>query len=235
MAAAGERGAKRRAPRWPTPCSSDVVRSCRHLHHAQLRARYERAAALVRRIRARTTASRRAPDRQARIICSSRIRARNPRLIARRRAGSLRPLCSPARPDRHRPGAENERWSSTTSPRSSLRRPRLAATAIIVAHRATRRRRGRRVHPDQAGSDDVSIARTLRLIDQWGVGRAGFDDGLAIMWNTNRRAAPGATVTVLRSTRRRWSRRSACPTTNGRRSSTTTCCRSCASATRTER
>jgi uncharacterized membrane protein YgcG len=26
----------------------------------------------------------------------------------------------------------------------------------------------------------------VRLIDQWGVGRAGFDDGMAVMWNTNR-------------------------------------------------
>ena len=29
-------------------------------------------------------------------------------------------------------------------------------------------------------------ADALALINQWGVGRAGFDDGLAIMWNTNR-------------------------------------------------
>ena len=37
------------------------------------------------------------------------------------------------------------------------------------------------------GSDDESTeADAIRLIDDWGVGRAGFDDGLAIMWNTNR-------------------------------------------------
>jgi len=37
------------------------------------------------------------------------------------------------------------------------------------------------------GSDDESTdADALKLINQWGVGRAGFDDGLAIMWNTNR-------------------------------------------------
>ncbi|MGI8927974.1 MAG: DUF2207 family protein [Candidatus Limnocylindrales bacterium] len=37
------------------------------------------------------------------------------------------------------------------------------------------------------GSDDESTEQdAIALIDQWGVGRAGFDDGLAIMWNTNR-------------------------------------------------
>ncbi|MEA2677472.1 MAG: hypothetical protein QOJ81_1613 [Chloroflexota bacterium] len=37
------------------------------------------------------------------------------------------------------------------------------------------------------GSDDDSTDEDARaLINQWGVGRAGFDDGLAIMWNTNR-------------------------------------------------
>ncbi len=37
------------------------------------------------------------------------------------------------------------------------------------------------------GSDDESTdADALDLINQWGVGRRGFDDGLAIMWNTNR-------------------------------------------------
>jgi uncharacterized membrane protein YgcG len=37
------------------------------------------------------------------------------------------------------------------------------------------------------GSDDESTdADALALINQWGVGRRGFDDGLAIMWNTNR-------------------------------------------------
>ncbi|HUP82857.1 MAG TPA: TPM domain-containing protein [Candidatus Limnocylindria bacterium] len=37
------------------------------------------------------------------------------------------------------------------------------------------------------GSDKESTeADAIALIDQWGVGRAGFDDGLAIMWNTNR-------------------------------------------------
>jgi uncharacterized membrane protein YgcG len=34
---------------------------------------------------------------------------------------------------------------------------------------------------DESTDDDA-----LALINQWGVGRAGFDDGLAIMWNTNR-------------------------------------------------
>lgn len=37
------------------------------------------------------------------------------------------------------------------------------------------------------GSDDESTdADAIALINQWGVGRRGFDDGLAIMWNTNR-------------------------------------------------
>ena len=37
------------------------------------------------------------------------------------------------------------------------------------------------------GSDDESTEQdAIALIDQWGVGRQGFDDGLAIMWNTNR-------------------------------------------------
>jgi len=37
------------------------------------------------------------------------------------------------------------------------------------------------------GSDDESTDQdALALIDQWGVGRKGFDDGLAIMWNTTR-------------------------------------------------
>ena len=37
------------------------------------------------------------------------------------------------------------------------------------------------------GSDQESTeADAITLIDQWGVGRAGFDDGLAIMWNTGR-------------------------------------------------
>ena len=37
------------------------------------------------------------------------------------------------------------------------------------------------------GSSDESTERdAIALIDQWGVGRQGFDDGLAIMWNTNR-------------------------------------------------
>ena len=37
------------------------------------------------------------------------------------------------------------------------------------------------------GSDEASTERdAIALIDQWGVGRAGFDDGMAIMWNTNR-------------------------------------------------
>jgi uncharacterized membrane protein YgcG len=37
------------------------------------------------------------------------------------------------------------------------------------------------------GSSDESTEQdAIALIDQWGVGRAGFDDGLAIMWNTNR-------------------------------------------------
>jgi uncharacterized membrane protein YgcG len=35
---------------------------------------------------------------------------------------------------------------------------------------------------DDASTDDDAIA----LIDQWGVGRLGFDDGLAIMWNVKR-------------------------------------------------
>ena len=38
------------------------------------------------------------------------------------------------------------------------------------------------------GSTEDSTERdAIALIDQWGVGRRGFDDGLAIMWNTNRR------------------------------------------------
>jgi len=37
------------------------------------------------------------------------------------------------------------------------------------------------------GSTDESTEQdAIALIDQWGVGRQGFDDGLAIMWNTNR-------------------------------------------------
>ncbi|MEP7361045.1 MAG: TPM domain-containing protein [Chloroflexota bacterium] len=37
------------------------------------------------------------------------------------------------------------------------------------------------------GSDEDSTqADAIALIDQWGVGRRGFDDGMAIMWNTNR-------------------------------------------------
>ena len=37
------------------------------------------------------------------------------------------------------------------------------------------------------GSTEGSTERdAVALIDQWGVGRRGFDDGLAIMWNTNR-------------------------------------------------
>jgi len=37
------------------------------------------------------------------------------------------------------------------------------------------------------GSDEDSTEQdAIALIDQWGVGRAGFDDGMAIMWNTNR-------------------------------------------------
>lgn len=37
------------------------------------------------------------------------------------------------------------------------------------------------------GSDEDSTEQdAIDLIDQWGVGRAGFDDGLAIMWNTGR-------------------------------------------------
>ncbi|MDL2335241.1 MAG: DUF2207 domain-containing protein [Chloroflexota bacterium] len=37
------------------------------------------------------------------------------------------------------------------------------------------------------GSDEDSTqADAIALIDQWGVGRKGFDDGMAIMWNTNR-------------------------------------------------
>lgn len=37
------------------------------------------------------------------------------------------------------------------------------------------------------GSDQESTEEdAIDLIDQWGVGRAGFDDGLAIMWNTGR-------------------------------------------------
>jgi len=38
------------------------------------------------------------------------------------------------------------------------------------------------------GSDDESTEQdAISLMDYWGVGRDGFDDGLAIMWNTNRR------------------------------------------------
>ncbi len=37
------------------------------------------------------------------------------------------------------------------------------------------------------GSTEGSTEQdAIALVDQWGVGRAGFDDGLAIMWNTNR-------------------------------------------------
>ena len=37
------------------------------------------------------------------------------------------------------------------------------------------------------GSDDESTDDdALALINQWGVGRKGFDDGMAIMWNTTR-------------------------------------------------
>jgi uncharacterized membrane protein YgcG len=37
------------------------------------------------------------------------------------------------------------------------------------------------------GADDESTDEdAIALIDQWGVGRAGFDDGLAIMWNVKR-------------------------------------------------
>ena len=37
------------------------------------------------------------------------------------------------------------------------------------------------------GSDEDSTEQdAINLIDTWGVGRAGFDDGLAIMWNTGR-------------------------------------------------
>ena len=43
------------------------------------------------------------------------------------------------------------------------------------------------------GADDESTdADAVDLIDQWGVGRLGFDDGLAIMWNVKRQVCiPG--------------------------------------------
>ena len=43
------------------------------------------------------------------------------------------------------------------------------------------------------GSTEESTERdAIALIDQWGVGRAGFDDGMAVMWNTNRQTClPG--------------------------------------------
>lgn len=68
------------------------------------------------------------------------------------------------------------------------------------------------------GSTEASTEQdALALINQWGVGRRGFDDGLAIMWNTNRPtcltgvsgngqvqlyAAPGYAATYLSNSER---------------------------------
>jgi uncharacterized membrane protein YgcG len=62
-----------------------------------------------------------------------------------------------------------------------------AATATIVA---IEKRVGAEIvvyTQYKPGSDDDSTDQdAIALINQWGVGRAGFDDGLAIMWNTTR-------------------------------------------------
>ena len=81
--------------------------------------------------------------------------------------------------------------ASTTTP-MSCRRPRRRRRQQIIA--GIQQRTGAEVvvyTQYKPGSDDDSTDQdAIALINQWGVGRKGFDDGLAILWNTNRDAVP---------------------------------------------
>ena len=60
-----------------------------------------------------------------------------------------------------------------------------AAEAAIDAYRGTDGLRGRRLHPGQRTfpSTDETEAKARALMDQWGVGRKGFNDGLVIFFD----------------------------------------------------
>ena len=74
------------------------------------------------------------------------------------------------------------------------------AEATIDAIEAADRRRGRRLHPARRLLRDRRprrpSARARALIDQWGIGRAGFNDGLVIFFDLDptTRARPGPAV-----------------------------------------
>ena len=70
-------------------------------------------------------------------------------------------------------------------------------------------------------------------MDQWGVGRKGFDDGLVILFDLNaERHVPRPGPAVRRP---RVTAPSSCPTRSASRSTRTTCCRCSSGATSTAR
>ena len=66
------------------------------------------------------------------------------------------------------------------------------------------------------------------LIDQWGIGRKGFDDGLAILFDMD---IPSGTTARSSCTPRRATGPRTSPTASDRRSSSRTCCPGCGPAT----
>ena len=89
-----------------------------------------------------------------------------------------------------------DRSRSTTTPRSSAPKSSAGCTGPSTPSRSAPARRSSstpRSSPRRiaAATEPDAIA----LIDQWGVGRQGFDDGMAIFFNLDRRVPrPGAAV-----------------------------------------
>ena len=143
-----------------------------------------------------------------------RPRRRRPR--ERREPAAGRPAV-PRTPSTARP--------STTTPASSGPTPSSTAERIIDAIEAQTKAEVV-VYTQDTGRDEVTTdeadADAQALMDQWGVGRRGIDDGLVILYDldSSGTARPGAALRRRRLRRVLPRRR-----TSARRSSTTPCCR----------
>ena len=149
--------------------------------------RYEPAAELVRRLRAREAAQEEGVARSGRRRCGVAVRVRPvhrgrgmapaPRLACPRSGRSDRP--DPPYPDAVT-GQRVYDYAGIFSPAGDR-----VGRSDDQGNRGPDRRPGCRVHPGQAGerhprpADDDALA----LLNQWGVGRKGFDDGLVILFD----------------------------------------------------
>ena len=183
MHAAGERGAEVGLEMAHALLEQLAPRRPGHVHHAQLRPlRAGRRAGPARQ-------GRHAHDDHAHIARGATQFAREAFDPERGRRCSS---CWPAR------AADATRWSAISAAghrRSGLRQRRTSchrrpsswrlrpspASSSAPAPRSSFTRSTSPARPRSRPNADA-----IALVDQWGVGRAGFDDGLAIMWNTNR-------------------------------------------------